>query len=589
MLTHTQTQKRRALLSWLTVGTLLALCAVLGGLQYRWVGELSLAERHRLKSGLQASLNRLSQDFNADISDACAALLPPQQAAPSGPREEDYTALYLQWRDSSQHEPIFRAIARVVPRGETLTLRRMNLATGRFSTADWPEDWEPMRARLQARLPVEARDFRRPPGPPSEDLGMLFDLQRLSPISAGGPDGAPTFRVSEWVIFEVAPSYLIGTVLPEMLRRHLGVEGSREFQMELMTKTMPPRLLFSSDGARVASIGKTADASVSLMELQRDRIFRRITRDLSRPRTSPTPDLGRWVLSARHHAGSLENVVSRARWRNLSVTGGTLLLMLATVFALIRFTQRAQRLAELQMDFIAGVSHDLRTPLTIIHTAAYNLRGKLAQDPERVAKYGALIQQESERLRELVERVLRFAGAQAGQVVGEREAVSVESIINESLAASASVLENAHFSVEKNVEPNLPLVMADAVALRHALINLLSNAAKYGGGGNNWIGISAITSGSSERLAVEIRVADHGPGIPPEEQALVFEAFYRGRRAVQAQTPGTGLGLSLVKGIVEAHQGTIELESEPGKGAIFTVTIPAAPVSKQDECKSLID
>lgn len=584
----TDIHKRRSLLSWLTMGTLLLLCAVLGALQYRWVGEVSLAERHRLKSGLQASLNRLSRDFNGEISTACAALLPVQQTGSHDPREEDYSARYLQWRDSSQHEPVFRAIARAVPQGDHLILRRMDLATGQFTTAEWPDPWQPMRARLDAWLSRAQGDMRRPVGPPLEDMGMLLDVPRFVEASGGERGGPPVWRVSEWLVLELEPAHLRDDVMPELLRRHLGVEGSREFQVEVLTKTAPPRIVFSSDGAHVSTIGGAADASVPLMDLQYDRIFRRGARDAGRTRNS-APEWGRWMLSARHHAGSLEAVVNRARWRNLSVMGGILLLMLATVLALIRYTQRAQRLAELQLNFVAGVSHELRTPLTVIHTAAYNLRGRVAQDPARVATYGALIQQESERLRELVERVLRFAGAQAGQVIQQREAVSMEAIVDESLAASVSVLDSAHCYVEKQVEPNLPLVLADAVALKHAFMNLISNAAKYSSEGNNSIRISATTSGGADRLTVDVRVADHGPGIPPDEQAHIFEPFYRGRRALQAQTHGTGLGLSLVKGIVEAHEGSIKLESEPGKGTVFTVRIPAAPVAKQDDRKSFID
>ena len=568
------------------MGTLLALCAVLGGLQYRWVGELSLAERHRLKSGLQASLNRLSRDFNSEISGACAALVPLNQSILQPPPEESYTARYLQLRESSQAEPYFRAVARAVPSGNDLKLRQLDMATGLFRDAEWPANWQPMRRRLQARWHQEGREPIKGPSPGGEDLGMLLDIPRFVQVSAGTSAIPPVWRAAEWLIFELQPAHLRENVLPELLRRHLGVEGSKEFQVELVTKTSPPQIIFSSDGVEVASIGKTADASVNVLDLQYERILRRGLRNITISRTS-APEWGRWTLSARHHAGSLEAVVDRARWRNLSVTGGILLLMLATVFALIRYTQRAQKLAELQMDFVAGVSHELRTPLTVIHTAAYNLRGRISQDPVRVAKYGALIQQESERLRELVERVLRFAGAQAGQVIQQRDAVSLEAILDDSLAASASVLESAHCSVERKTEPNLPLVMADAVALKHAFINLLSNAAKYGCEGNNWIGISAITKGGEDRSIVEVRIADHGPGIPPEEQAQIFEPFFRGRRAVLAQTHGTGLGLSLVKGIVEAHEGTIEVESEPGKGTVFTVRIPAAPMAKQDECTSL--
>ena len=585
-----ETQKKRSLLSWLTMGTLLLLCAVLGGLQYRWVGELSVAESHRLKSGLQASLNRLSRDFNGEISSACAAVLPANPTFSQVPLEASYTTRYRQWRESGQHEPVFRSIARAIPHGEELLLRRMDMATGEFASAEWPESWQPMRQRLKARLAGDWREAYRNPGTVAGDLGMLLDVPRSVPVNAAVPGSPPAWRVTEWMVFELEPAHVRNELLPELLRRHLGVEGSREFQVEVVTRTKTPGMIFSSDGAgtKAPSIGNAADASINLFDLQYERLWRRSARDSGRPRIS-APEWGRWVLSARHHTGSLETVVDRARWRNLSVTGGILLLMLATVLALIRYTQRAQKLAELQMAFVAGVSHELRTPLTVIHTAAYNLRGRMAQDPVRVAKYGALIQQESERLRELVERVLRFAGAEAGQVIHEREAASLENIIEESLAATASVLESAHAQVEKVVEPNLPLVMADTVALKHAIINLLSNAAKYGCEGNNWIGISAITSGGADRPVVEVRIADHGPGIPAEEQAHIFEPFYRGRRAVQAQTHGTGLGLSLVKGIVEAHEGSIELESEPGKGTVFIVRIPAAPVAKQDECTSLID
>ena len=112
-------------------------------------------------------------------------------------------------------------------------------------------------------------------------------------------------------------------------------------------------------------------------------------------------------MFVRYRAGSLEAVVAQARWRNLAVTAGVLLLMMASVGALITYTRRAQRLADLQMDFVAGISHELRTPLTVIHTAAYNLRGKLAANPAQVERYGLLIQQESGRLKLLVEQVLR--------------------------------------------------------------------------------------------------------------------------------------------------------------------------------------
>jgi signal transduction histidine kinase len=241
----------------------------------------------------------------------------------------------------------------------------------------------------------------------------------------------------------------------------------------------------------------------------------------------------------------------------------------------------------LQMDFVAGVSHELRTPLTVIHTAAYNLQGKLANNPAQVERYGALIRRESGRLGELLEQVLQFASASSGRAIREREPLSVEAVIDETLELSKAVIDDAHCVVEKMVDPDLPPVLGDARALRQVIENLIGNAAKYGAygssqatpQGNNWIGIFASKTTGNSPAAVEIRVTDRGPGIPADEQKHIFDPFYRGARAVQDQIHGTGLGLSLVKKIVEAHGGSIRVKSEPMKGAEFIVRLPAAPAA----------
>jgi len=261
----------------------------------------------------------------------------------------------------------------------------------------------------------------------------------------------------------------------------------------------------------------------------------------------------------------------------MAVIGAILLLLVATAGALLRFTRRAQRLARLQMDFVAGISHELRTPLAVIYGAAYNLRGSVAKNPDQVEKYGVLLQQESGRLRDLVEQVLRFSSAEAGSVIREREPISVHDLIEQAMDASKSVIQGAHCVVEKNIDNELPIVLGDPIALKHALQNLVANAAKYGrnNSGSNWIGVSATSRNGNTDLSVEIRVADRGQGIPTDEKDHVFDAFFRGRRAIQDQIHGTGLGLNLVKKIIEAHGGSVRVESEPMKRTEFIVRLPA--------------
>jgi len=570
--------RRRAWLSWFAVGALLILCGILGVLQYRWIGEVSRAERERLRGNLQASLSRLSLDFNGEITAACAALISTS--------EPDYAARYAQWKESSQHSQLIRRIALAMPQGDTLALRSLDPDSGVFGPSEWPAAWNALRNRLESRLSREPLD-PGPPGPPGEDEGLVFEVPRFGRPPGGPPTERFGRREVEWLIVELNLEYLRDVLLPEVLKRHLGSGGSLDYLVKVVTRTASPSVIYQSDPDPEGHIQTSADASVSLCEVQHEQMRRRPgppgIRLGGRGGRGPGGDWGRWQMYVRHRAGSLEAVVSRTRFRNLAVTAGVLMLMLATVGALMRFTRRAQKLAELQMNFVAGVSHELRTPLTVIRTAAYNLRGKLAGNPSQVERYGALIQQESERLTGLVEQVLQFARAHSGRVIQEPEPLDVEAVIEESVESSKAVAEGSRCVIEKSIEPGLPLILGDPVALKHALLNLLNNAVKYGTEGSNWIGVFASRVADGDRPEVEIRVVDRGPGIPAEEQRQIFDPFFRGKWALRDQVHGSGLGLSLVKGIVEAHGGTITVHSVPAKGTEFVVRIPAAPREHQDE------
>ena len=550
--------------SWVFLGALLLLCAILGVLQYRWTGEVSLAARDRMRFALQTSLFRVSQDFNSEINAAVRGLMPADTPADPAAVERDILAKLDQWRNAR----ILRRVAVAWPVDGALKLRMLDVAGGAFAPAEWPGEWKEIRDHIASRLEPGS-----PPVPPYMGATLVFEF----PLMPAAPPGMPRHEVA-WIVLELNPAYLQGAVLPEILQRDLEAGSVIDYQVEVITRAGGTPIYRSDPAA--GSIAATADASIGLLDLRFPREmggFGRGRGGGARGRGAPGepgPEFGRWQLYARHKAGSLEAAVSQLRVRNLAVTGGVLLLLIATAGALVRYTRRAQALAELQMDFVAGVSHELRTPLTVIQTAAYNLRGKLAQNPAQVERYGELIQKESARLKELVEQVLRYGGAVTGNIIRQPEPVDVEAIIDDTLAAGKAEIESAYGNVEKSVEPALPMIMADPLALKHAIGNLVSNAAKYGLRDDRWIGISASRGGSD---TVEIRVADHGPGIPPEEQPQIFDPFFRGERAVKDQVHGTGLGLNLAKKIVEAHGGSIVVKSELARGTEFIVRLPALP------------
>jgi signal transduction histidine kinase len=599
---------RQALLSSGFVSALFLLCGILGFLQYRWIGEVSRAEWDRLGQSLQATLDGLGRDFDAEIAAAYRALAAPGFEIETDSIEASLGARYKQWTQTARHAGMIRRVAVARWRTGSIALKMLDPRKGVFATADWPQGWSRLKTSMESYRPGGPRGMEGPPGslgPPWNEGAFATGDAAISvaPLPVPGPPEDGPFEPGEtaWLIVELDTRYIGEVMLPEAVRRHLGPAGSLEYQVAVLTRTNPPAVVYQSDPDQGPRIAANADARASLLEPQLEGAFRGMGRGPGPGRgmgrgPEPGRGMGRgperprdaqpgrglrvapamWDVFARHRAGSLEAVVSRTRRRNLAVTAGVLLLVAATLAALLRYTRRAQRLAELQMEFVAGVSHELRTPLTVIHTAAYNLQGKLAANPAQVEKYGALIQRESGRLKELVEQALQFAGAHAGRVVQQLDPLSVEAAIDEAVETSRAAIEASGCVFEKEIQAGLPAVLGDPVALPRALHNVLANAAKYGAEGK-WIGLFASVAGEGREAMVEIRVADRGSGIPKEEQKRVFDPFFRGRRAVKDQVRGAGLGLNLTRGIVEAHGGGITLKSQPMKGTEFTIRLPVAP------------
>jgi signal transduction histidine kinase len=272
-------------------------------------------------------------------------------------------------------------------------------------------------------------------------------------------------------------------------------------------------------------------------------------------------------------SGSLQAAVASVRRRNLAVAFGTLILLAIGMATLLVSTRRAQRLARQELEFTAGVSHELATPLAGMRSAAQNLADGVVRDPARVREYGSLIEREGRRLTEMVDQVLTFAGMQSGRTALARRPLAIGDVIDEALAASQRSLAENGFRVEKEIAPALPEVSGDGPALRRAIENLIGNAVKYAADGS-WLGLRAgvVSNGSGRWL--EVTVGDRGPGIAAEDLPHVFEAFYRGRGRSAGALPGSGLGLTLVRDIARAHGGRVTVNTAPGKGTAFTLLLP---------------
>ncbi len=253
----------------------------------------------------------------------------------------------------------------------------------------------------------------------------------------------------------------------------------------------------------------------------------------------------------------------------MAVGLGILGLLAASIGLVIISAQRQQRLARQQMEFVAAVSHELRTPLAVICSAGENLADGVVSDPAQIKRYGSLVETEGRRLAAMVERVLDFAGINSGTRVQSRGDVDVSSVIADAVRGLDADARDRGVTIAVHKNGDAPHLVGDGDALRSAVQNIVGNAVKYSPRGAT-VDVATEVHDST----VRIRVADRGLGIDAEDLPHIFKPFYRGRRAVGAEIRGSGVGLSVVRHVVDAHRGRIHVESRPGDGTTVTVDLP---------------
>jgi signal transduction histidine kinase len=273
-------------------------------------------------------------------------------------------------------------------------------------------------------------------------------------------------------------------------------------------------------------------------------------------------------MLAQARRGSLDAVVAQSRRRNLAVSLGVVGVLGASVILLLVTSAREQRLVRQQLEFVASVSHELRTPLAVIRSAGENLADGVVSGAQ-VAEYGDLIQAEGRRLTEMVDRVMDFAGMTGGAAIRSRRRVAAGDAVRE--AVSSLSYDAAQRQIQVVVEGTDPAVSGDPAALTTAMRNVVGNAIKY-----SEPGAEVRVAISSAADTVRIVVSDRGIGIDREDLPHVFEPFYRGRRAVDSQVRGSGVGLSVVRQVVVAHGGRIRVEPREGGGTQVTIDLPLA-------------
>jgi signal transduction histidine kinase len=357
------------------------------------------------------------------------------------------------------------------------------------------------------------------------------------------------------------PCYLKTTFFPEMLDEQVNQKTVEQGGTRLAMSVYP----VDPDGHAMKPLAMTAgwdeDSKPEVMR-KFDDIFRGLALGIKFQGTS-VEELGRqWMHQSFLILGFL----------SLMITGGLVVTK--------HIVSKEMALARLKSDFVSNVSHELRTPLALIRLYAETLELGRITTQEKKQQYYRIIRKESERLTALINNILDFSRIEAGRKEYEFRETDIADLVRNTLDSYRYQIEQQGFALEESIDPDLPAISVDREAIARAVVNLVNNALKYSDG-EKFLGVKLYRDNG----AVKLEVVDHGIGIARRDQSKIFEKFYRTGDPLVHNTKGSGLGLSLVRHITQAHGGDIAVESTPGKGSKFILSLPVTPTTTVSEAR----
>jgi two-component system phosphate regulon sensor histidine kinase PhoR len=266
---------------------------------------------------------------------------------------------------------------------------------------------------------------------------------------------------------------------------------------------------------------------------------------------------------------TIEDVVRERALTNIVMISLLALILVLGVWIVYRNVKREVELAQIKSDFVSSVSHELRTPLALISMFSETLEMNRVKSDEKRQEYYSIISQEANRLGRTVNTILNFSKMEAGKRKFQFEEKDLNEIVEQIFSNYKFHLKNKNFQFNFSLDENLPKIKIDDEAASEAIINLIDNAVKYSNDKKELI----IKTGTDYNYAY-VEVTDKGIGISSEDQKKIFDKFFRVSTGLVHNAKGTGLGLTLVKHIMEAHNGKVRLKSRAGEGSTFILLFP---------------
>lgn len=599
------------------LGVLLIILLALGFVQYKWIDQLTEAQRQRTEANLSAALSNIESDFDIEITRAFMTFQVPVSNSSEAER-------YEEWRHHAPYPNLIRGVY-ITEAGQTDALPKPVIpGESPITSVRWDRELPELRtsfggvaASLDGPIGVQVFSTTRVGAFASPGHGVVVDgnpafVFPVMPLVAGGASRmvvrarekngafqqrgvvrAGPMRPPQWGIVVFDANYIRSTFLPRLVQVYFRNSTGSDYDIAVVDRSggTSSKVVYPSQSASLPAEFARPDGKTGLFQLRLDcfstsssisptnaviavpnapqgplpgigtlaEILARKPEACNYPPPLAGNDDASWEMLAKYRSGSLDQAVATFRRRNLFLSGTVLLVLALGISMVVLLTERARALAEMQAEFVLGVSHELRTPLTVISVAADNLKRGMVENSEQAHTYGEIIHRQGADLSNMIEEIFAFARMRS-EVIRHRSYVAPEQIVKDALADSESALRQAGMEVELDLAPELPAINVDVPLIKRCLGNLIQNAIKYAAAGER-IAIRASKVTKNQKEAVEISVEDHGPGISADDVPHIFEPFYRGKPGESSRVTGIGLGLTLVKRGVEAHDGTVEVKS----------------------------
>ena len=581
-------------------------------LQYNWLAQLSRAEYVRMQSNLKNVASRFSNDIDREILGAHFSFVGARAATPPELSDE-LSNRFNRWQSQSLYPAVVKSIYWIDVKASSsqAALFIYDEAGGELSPTAWPSsitDWIAQLPKDQERN-IPNADIQ------TDDIISPIPLSGVSDGDQPDAETVPTWPMDMLIgasknhlFLAFDASYIFQHMVPALVEQHFSGTTDSEYDILITQRGLPDEILYRSSPDLTVEAFGTENLTMNIGIPDQPEIIRMFSKIMREQSTAspqamlqifkmgfpnaggyaPFPDssiqLGgaesanfspvrRWQLHIKHRAGTLDQLVSQARTRNLWISFLVLIILGTSIVLIVRYTRRSKQLADQQMAFVAGVSHELRTPLAVLHAAGENLKDGLITDAKETREYGKLIVDESQNLLDTLEQVLAYASISFGTDPLPDTEVDMNDLVRQILASHREKLSS--FDVQLDLDDQLPMIRGDREALRTVVQNLIQNAIKYSNG-KKWMTIKSHRH-SCQKETIEIIIEDRGIGIEQAEHANIFKPFFRVPHVRKTQIRGNGLGLSIARQIVEAHGGAIRVESLPGHGSSFYVSLALTP------------